>query len=319
MKIVVLDGYAMNPGDLSWSDLEKLGDLTVYDRTPPELIAERAAEAEAVFTNKTVLDETVLSGLPDLKYIGVLATGYNVVDVRYAIKKGIIVTNVPGYSTRSVVQLTFALLLELCSRVQRHSDSVFDGDWVRSKDYSYWNFPLLELAGKTIGIIGFGSIGSKTADVAAAFGMNVIAASRTITDQSHRSNFKWVSMDELLAQADVVSLHSPLVAETLEIINEQSLAKMKRSAFLINTSRGPLINELDLANALNNETIAGAGLDVLSIEPPKADNPLFKAKNCIITPHIAWATIEARTRLMDAAVRNFASFLDGKPENTIQV
>ncbi|MDB5121263.1 MAG: glycerate dehydrogenase [Sphingobacteriales bacterium] len=317
MKIVVLDGYALNPGDLSWNDLEELGDLTVYDRTPPELVAVRSAGAEAIFTNKTTLDETVLSGLTFLKYIGVFATGYNIVDVQYAKKKGIIVTNVPGYSTASVVQLTFALLLELCLRVQRHSDSVFNGDWANSEDFSYWNYPLIELAGKTVGIIGFGSIGAKTADVAAAFGMNVIATSRTITDQSQRSNFKWVSMDELLSQADVVSLHCPLLPETKEIINEDSLAKMKRSAFLINTSRGQLINENALANALNNGTIAGAGLDVLSVEPPEADNPLFKAKNCLITPHIAWATTEARTRLMNSAVKNFSSFLAGNAENVV--
>lgn len=318
MKIVVLDGYALNPGDLTWSDLEKLGDLVVYDRTPAELIVERASGAEAIFTNKVALDEPILRELPSLKYIGVFATGYNIVDVRCAEKKGITVTNVPGYSTPSVVQLTFALLLELCHRVQHHSDSVFHGDWANSKDFSYWNYPLIELAGKTIGILGFGSIGTKTADVATAFGMNVMATSRTITNQNHRKNFAWVSMDELLAQADVVSLHCPLLPETKEIINEQSLAKMKPSAFLINTSRGPLVNEPALANALNTSTIAGAGLDVLSNEPPEANNPLFSAKNCIITPHIAWATKEARIRLMNIAIKNFSSFLVGKTENVVK-
>ena len=319
MKIVVLDGYALNPGDLSWSDLEKLGNLTVYDRTPPDLVVDRATGAEAVFTNKVALDKSILSKLPSLKYIGVFATGYNIVNVEYARKKGIMVTNVPGYSSASVVQLTFALLLEFCHRAQHHSDSVYKGDWATSKDFSYWNSPLIELAGKTMGIIGFGSIGAKIADVAVAFGMNVLATSRTVTDQSRRKNFKWVSMDELLSQADVVSLHCPLLPETKEIINEVTLAKMKQSAFFINTSRGPLVDERALANALNNGLIAGAGLDVLSSEPPEADNPLFKAKNCIITPHIAWATIEARTRLMNLAVRNFSSFMMGAAENVVNL
>lgn len=317
MKIVVLDGYTLNPGDLSWEALEKLGDLTVYDRTPADQVLERAKEAEILFTNKTPLGQDVLANLPALKFIGVLATGYNIIDTETAKKNGIVVTNVPGYSTLSVVQLTFALLLELTLHVQRHSDSVMEGKWARSADFCFWDFPLIELADKTMGIIGFGSIGEKVADVATAFGMNVIGSKRHQTDQSHRKNFRWAEIPELLAQSDVVTIHTPLSLETKSLINKDRLSLMKPTAFLLNTSRGPLVVDQDLADALNNGVIAGAGIDVLSTEPPAADNPLFTAKNCLITPHIAWATKEARTRLMAITVDNLTQFLTGNPVNVV--
>ena len=317
MKLVVLDGYTLNPGDLNWEGIKKFGDLQVHDRTPESLIVERCRGAEIIFTNKTPLRETVLSQLPDLKYIGVLATGYNVVDVDYAKTRGIAVANVPGYGTASVVQMTFALLLELCQHVQSHSDSVRQGDWAASPDFCYWNYPLIELEGKTIGIIGFGSIGQKVADIATAFGMSIIGFSRTRSDQSHRKNFKWAELNELLKESDVVSVHCPLFPETQGIINKDSLRLMKRTAFFLNTSRGPLMVDQDLADALNEGIIAGAGIDVLSVEPPSADNPLFKAKNCLITPHIAWATKEARSRLMGIAENNLSSFLNQKPINIV--
>jgi glycerate dehydrogenase len=317
MKIVVLDGYTLNPGDLSWSDLLNLGDVVLYDRTPGDKIIERSIDAEVLITNKTPLSEEIINSLPKLKYIGVLATGYNVVDITAAKRNNIIVTNVPSYSTLSVAQLTFALLLELCHHVQRHNDSVMEGKWVQSHDFSYSDFPLIELSGKSFGIIGFGNIGKKVADIATVFGMNIIAASRHQNDQSSRKNFRWAEINEVLEQADVVSLHCPLLPETKGLINAVSLKRMKKSAFLLNTSRGPVIVEQDLADALNNGIIAGAGIDVLSIEPPEKNNPLFKAKNCLITPHIAWATKEARIRLMNVAVNNLAAFIKGKPINVV--
>jgi glycerate dehydrogenase len=317
MKIVVLDGYVLNPGDLSWDKLNNLGEVVLYDRTPADKIIEWSIGAEVLITNKTPLTAEVINKLPNLKYIGVLATGYNVVDTAAAKRRNIIVTNVPSYSTMSVAQLTFALLLELCHHVQRHSDSVMEGKWAQSSDFSYSDFPLIELSGKTFGIIGFGSIGKKVDDIATVFGMNIIAASRHQTDQSDRKNFIWAELNEVLEQADVVSIHCPLTTETKGLINAESLKRMKSSAFLINTSRGPVVVEQDLACALNKEIIAGAGIDVLSIEPPVKDNPLFKAKNCLITPHIAWATKEARVRLMDIAVSNVAAFIDGKPVNVV--
>lgn len=317
MKIVVLDGYTLNPGDLSWEELEKLGDVTVYDRTPADKVVERAQDADIIFTNKTPIGADSLAHLPSLKFIGVLATGYNIVDTETAKQNGVIVSNVPGYSTMSVVQLTFALLLELTLHVQRHSDSVRDGKWARSADFCFWDYPLIELADKTIGIIGFGSIGEKVADAATAFGMNIIGSKRHQTDQSHRKNFRWAEIPELLEQADVVSIHTPLAPETKGLINRENLARMKPSAFLLNTSRGPIVVDQDLADALNSGVIAGAGIDVLSVEPPSADNPLFTAKNCLITPHIAWATKEARTRLMAITVSNLSAFLDKNPVNVV--
>ncbi|MVM28987.1 D-2-hydroxyacid dehydrogenase [Spirosoma sp. HMF4905] len=317
MKIVVLDGYTLNPGDLSWEGLEKFGDVTVYDRTPADQVVERAKDAEIIFTNKTPLGEDLLTQLPVLKFIGVLATGYNIINTEVAKQKGIVVCNVPGYGTTSVVQLTFALLLELTQHVKHHSDAVRAGKWASSIDWCFWDYPLVELAGKTIGIIGFGSIGEKVGDIATAFGMNIIGSKRHHTDQSHRPNFSWADVPELLTQSDVVSIHCPLTPETQGLINKENLALMKPTAFLLNTSRGPIIVDQDLADALNTGVIAGAGIDVLSKEPPAADNPLFTAKNCLITPHIAWATIEARSRLMDITVQNLSAFLDGEPVNVV--
>lgn len=317
MKIVVLDGHTLNPGDLSWDGISQFGDIKVYDRTAEDQIAERCKGAEIIFTNKTPLQHKVLEQLPALKYIGVLATGYNVVDIEYAKKRNVLVANVPGYGTASVVQMTFALLLELCQHVQKHSDSVQEGDWSRSLDFCYWNYPLVELEGKTIGIIGFGSIGKKVADIATAFGMNILGSARHHSDQSQRKNFKWADLSEILSNSDVVSIHCPLFPETQGMINKENLKKMKSSAFLLNTSRGPIIVDEDLAEALNNGVIAGAGIDVLSVEPPPKGNPLFKAKNCLITPHIAWATKEARSRLMGIAEDNLSAFLSGKPVNVV--
>jgi glycerate dehydrogenase len=317
MKIVVLDGYTLNPGDLSWDKLFELGEVVLHDRTPADKIKERSLDADVLITNKTPLTEETINDLPHLKYIGVLATGYNIVDTSAAKRRNIIVTNVPAYSTMSVAQLTFALLLELCHHVQKHSDSVMDGKWAESVDFCNWDFPLIELSGKTLGIIGFGNIGKKVADIATVFGMNIIAASRHETDQSERKNFRWAEINEVLAQADIVSIHCPLLPETKGLINADSLKRMKRSAFLLNTSRGPVVVEPDLADALNNGIIACAAIDVLSIEPPLKDNPLFNAKNCLITPHIAWATKEARGRLMDIAVNNLAAFINGKRVNVV--
>lgn len=317
MKMVVLDGYTTNPGDLSWEGLEQFGDLTIYDRTPAEKIVERCKDAEIVFTNKTPLSADTIKKLPSLKYIGVLATGYNVVDVEAAAEQGVVATNAAGYSTESVAQLTFSLILELCHRVQRHSDSVKDGKWARSADFCFWDYPLMELSGKTIGIIGFGTIGEQVADVATGLGMKVLGSKRTHTDQSHRPNFQWAEVPELLKKSDIVSIHCPLTPETEGMINKKSLETMKRSAFLINTGRGPIVVEQDLADALNTGVIAGAGLDVLGSEPPPEHNPLFGAKNCLITPHIAWATRESRARLLDIVEENLSSFLDGNPVNVI--
>lgn len=317
MKIVVLDGYTLNPGDLSWDRLYDLGEVVLHNRTPADKIKERSWDADVLITNKTPLTEETINDLPRLKYIGVLATGYNIVDTSAAKRRNIIVTNVPAYSTMSVAQLTFALLLELCHHVQKHSDSVMEGKWVESVDFCNWDFPLIELSGKTLGIVGFGNIGKKVADIATVFDMNIIAASRHETDQSERKNFRWAEINEVLAQADIVSIHCPLLPETKGLINAESLKRMKRSAFLLNTSRGPVVVEQDLADALNNGIIACAAIDVLSIEPPAKDNPLFKAKNCLITPHIAWATKEARGRLMDIAVNNLAAFINGKRVNVV--
>ena len=316
MKIVVLDGFAANPGDLSWDGLKALGDMTVYERTSADLTVERAKGAEAIFTNKTLITKEVMELLPDLRYVGVLATGYNVVDVNYAKEKGIIVTNIPAYSTDSVAQMVFSLLLELCQHAQRHSDAVYAGDWTNSKDFCFWNFPLVELAGKTMGIIGFGGIGQKVAQIAYAFGMKVIAYNPRKKEYAHES-FRWGTLEEVFSQADVVSLHCPLFPETKGLVNEKTISLMKKTAFIINTSRGPVIEEKDLAAALNEGRIAGAGVDVLSTEPPKADNPLLSAKNCVITPHIAWASLEARTRLMKIATENLRAFQAGTPVNVV--
>ena len=317
MKIVVLDGHTLNPGDLDWEGFEKLGELKIYDRTPYELTAERCAGAEIILTNKAPVGKDVLEKLPSLQYIGVTATGFNIIDTETAKRQNIVVSNVPGYGTNSVVQMTFSLLLEFCLHVQKHSDAVMAGKWSASPDFCFWDFPLIELAGKTMGIIGFGHIGEKVGDLATAFGMNLLGNRRHPAGQAHRKNFRWASVNEILENSDVVSIHCPLSPETKGLINKESLKRMKKTAFLLNTSRGPIIVERDLADALNNGLIAGAGLDVLSIEPPPPDNPLLKAKNCIITPHIAWATREARSRLMNAAIENLNAFLAGKPVNVV--
>ena len=312
MKITVLDGYCLNPGDLTWDGLRRLGEVEVFDRTPAEQVVERAQGAAAVFTNKTPLTADSLRQLPELRFIGVLATGYNIVDVAAARRQGIVITNIPTYGTASVAQFAFALLLELCHHVGMHSDAVRAGEWSRSADWCFWRAPLVELTGRTMGVVGFGRIGRAVGRIAEAMGMRVIAY-----DTYRPDNTAWVEIDELLRESDVVSLHAPLFAETKGMINARSLAGMKRSAFLLNTSRGPLVVDQDLADALNAGQIAGAGLDVLSIEPPAETNPLLAARNCLVTPHIAWATREARSRLMDIAVDNVAAFLAGSPRNVI--
>jgi glycerate dehydrogenase len=314
MKIVVLDGFTLNPGDLSWSDLESLGECRLYERTPLDLVVERADGAEVVLTNKTVIDAKTMGALPSLRYIGVLATGTNVVDLEEAARRGIIVTNIPAYSTPSVAQQVFALLLELTNHVALHDDAVHSGDWVNCDDFSFTRSPLVELHGLTLGIVGLGGIGQATAAIGLAFGMNVIAANRS---KREMAGVAMVDLDTLFSEADVISLHCPLTPETENLINTQRLAQMKTSAFLINTGRGPLIDEAALATALADGVIAGAGLDVLSTEPPAASNPLLDAPNCVITPHIAWASKAARMRLMNTAVGNVTAFQMGRPINTV--
>jgi glycerate dehydrogenase len=316
MKLVVLDGYTLNPGDLSWQSLNAVGDLTVYDRTSPDQVAERVAGATMVFTNKAPLREDVLRKTPSLKYIGVLATGYNVVDTEVARQLGIVVSNAPNYGTDSVAQLAFALLLELCHHTQEHSAAVRCGEWTKSPDFSFWKYPLVELTGKTMGIVGYGTIGRKVAQIARSFGMNVLASTST-KPETPPEFYEWTLPAEILVKSDVVSIHCPLTPKTQGLINKESIRTMKSTAFLINTSRGPIVDDVALAEALNAGVIAGAGLDVLSIEPPPPGNPLFKAKNCIITPHMAWATIEARKRLMTIVVNNAEAFRRGTPVNVV--
>ncbi len=314
MKLVVLDGYTLNPGDLDWADLESIGECRIYDRTPPHQVVERIGDAQIVLTNKALLPAEVIHQLPAVRYIGVLATGYNVVDINAAGERGIIVTNVPAYSTPSVAQLTFALLLELTHHVGHHSQSVRHGKWATNADFCYWERPLVELSGLTMGILGLGAIGSAVARIAQAMDMRVIAHSR-----SGRTfeGVQAVSLDELFTETDVLTLHAPLTDQTHHIVNAQRLATMKPTAFLLNTSRGPLIDEPALADALNNGRLAGAGLDVLSVEPPHADNPLLSARNCYITPHFAWATRAARQRLLDQAIVNIQAFITGSPINVV--
>jgi glycerate dehydrogenase len=316
MNIVVLDGYTLNPGDLTWKDLESLGPCTVYDRSAPEEVVPRAKDAEIILTNKTVLSPDTIKQLPKLKYIGVLATGYNIVDIEAARDKDIPVTNVPTYSTQSVAQIVFAHLLNLAHHAAHHAQTVKSGRWTSSLDFCYWDTPLIELAGLTMGIIGFGRIGQATAKLALAFGMNVIFYDIT-KPSSIPQGCQLAGMDDIFRTSDVVSLHCPLTSDTENIINTERLELMKKTAFLINTSRGPLVDEQALADALNKERIAGASLDVLSEEPPDENNPLLTAKNCYITPHIAWATYAARKRLLQVAVDNVASFLAGKPQNVV--
>ena len=319
MKIVVLDGYTENPGDLSWDALGELGELTVYDRTSltdeTEAIA-RIGDAEMVFTNKTPITRRVMDACPNMKFISVLATGYNVVDYVYAKEKGIPVTNVPAYGTAAVSQFSIALLLEICNRVGHHDASVHAGNWANCVDYCYWDYPLIELAGKTMGIIGFGRIGQAEGRIAKALGMKVLALNYHPQDAG-REIADYVDLDTLLAQSDVITLHCPLTGENTEMINKDTIAKMKDGVILINNARGQLINEQDLADALNSGKVAAAGLDVVATEPIREDNPLLKAKNCIITPHISWAPKESRQRIMDCAVANARAYLEGRPINVV--
>jgi glycerate dehydrogenase len=317
MKIVLLDSQALNPGDLSWEALRAIGDLKVFDRTADDQIVARAQDAEIVLTTKTPVSAPILRQLKKTRYIGVLFTGFDVVDVIAARELKIVVTNVPTYGTASTAELTFALLLEMCHRVSLHSEATRAGEWSRSVDFTFRKAPLIELAGKTIGIIGLGRIGRRVAELALAFKMRVIAADQVRSSVPEWPNFQWYEVDELLGQADVVSLHCPLLPQTQGIINAKSLALMKPSAFLINTSRGGLVVEQDLADALNNGRLAGAAVDVLSSEPPPPENPLLRVKNCIVTPHIAWATKEARTRLLNTAIANVRAFLEGHPVNVV--
>lgn len=316
MKIVVLDGYALNPGDLSWNEMGKLGELTVHERTSPNELLERAYDAEVLITNKTLITAANMDALPHLKYIGVLATGYNVVDIEAAKKHQIVVTNIPAYSTSSVAQLVFAHLLNITQRVDYYTKENKKGRWTNNSDFCYWDTNLIELSGKKMGVVGLGNIGQATASIAHAFGMKVYAY--TSKSQSMLPAYiQKIELDELFSVCDVISLHCPLTKETQEMVNAKRIKTMKPTAIIINTGRGALINEKDLADALNNEYIYAAGLDVLSSEPPLPDNPLLSARNCFITPHIAWATVEARSRLMNIAVNNLKNYMEGNVINNV--
>ena len=316
MKIVVLDGFAENPGDLSWGAIEALGELTVYDRTPADAVAERIGDAEIVFTNKTPVTRETLDACPNVKLISVLATGYNIVDCAAAREKGIPVCNIPTYGTASVAQFAIALLLEVCHHVAHHDKAVHEGRWETNPDWCFWDHPLIELAGKTMGIIGLGRIGRATAGIAKAMGMKVIAYDSNQTDEG-RAVAEYVEADTLFKTSDVIVLHCPLFPETKGIINKDSIDKMKDGVIIINNSRGPLVVEQDLADALNSGKVYAAGVDVVSTEPIKGDNPLLKAKNCIITPHISWAPKESRQRIMDISVDNIKAFTEGNPINVV--
>jgi glycerate dehydrogenase len=316
MKIVILDGYTENPGDLSWEGFEKLGELTVYDRTPAGQVAERVGSAEVVITNKTPVSKETLEACKNIKYIGVLATGYNIVDYEAAKARGIPVTNIPTYGTAAVGQFAIALLLEICHHIGHHDKAVKEGRWENNADWCFWDYPLIELAGKTMGVIGFGRIGQTTGKIAKTLGMEVIANDEIETD-SGRQIAPYVSREEIFARSDVIALHCPLFPSTQGLINRDNIAKMKDGVIIINNSRGPLIVERDLADALNSGKVYAAGLDVVSTEPIKGNNPLLKAKNCIITPHISWAPKESRQRLMDIAVNNLKAFTEGKPVNVV--
>ena len=319
MKIVILDGYTENPGDLSWAQIEQYGELKVYDRTSltdQAEVIDRIGDADIVFTNKTPISARAMDACPSMKMIGVLATGYNIVDYNYAKEKGIPVCNVPTYGTASVGQFAIGLLLEVCHHIGHHSDSVHAGGWQASKDWCYWDYPLIELDGKTLGIIGFGRIGQRTGTIAKALGMKVIAFDRNRSEEAAKIA-DYVDLDTLLASSDVIALHCPLFPDTDKIINKDTIAKMKDGVIIINNSRGQLVNEQDLADALNCGKVAAAGLDVLSTEPVRGDNPLLKAKNCIITPHISWAPKESRQRIMDCSADNIKAFLEGHPQNVV--
>lgn len=318
MKLVILDGYAENPGDLSWDALKTLVDeYEVYEITEPERVLERSLDADILVTNKTPITRELIEKLPKLKYIAVLATGFNIIDCKAARERGITVSNIPAYSTDGVAQLVFAFLLELTNRVALHSESVKNGEWQNSPHFCYWKSPLVELAGKTFGIVGFGKIGSAVAEIANAFKMRVLAYSPHTHSYSGNGSVEFCTLEKLVAESDAISLHCPLNEGTAGLVNADFLSKMKKSAFLINTSRGPVVNENDLAAALNSGEIAGAGLDVLSAEPPKDGNVLIGAKNCFITPHIAWASFEARSRLMSIFTKNVEAFVKGEPVNVV--
>ncbi len=317
MKIVILDGHAINPGDLSWDALRALGSLDVFDRTAEELIVDRARDAGIVLTTRAPLCGQTLKQLTQLRYIGAMFTGYDEIDLKAAREMNVVVTNVPTYGTASVAQLVFALLLELCHHVGLHSEATRAGEWSRCPDFSFWKTPLVELQGKTMGIVGFGRIGRHVGEIAVAMGMRVIADNAGKRDAPQWPGFRWSSLEELMTEADVVSLHCPLLPQTRGMINAASLSRMKPTSYLLNTSRGPLVVEQDLADALNGGRLAGAAVDVLSSEPPALDNPLLHAKNCIVTPHIAWATKEARTRLVETVVSNLRAFLQGHPVNVV--
>ncbi len=316
MKIVILDGYTLNPGDLSFELFKELGSVSYYDRTPTQLTAERIGDAEIVFTNKTLIDRNILEACPNVRYIGLFSTGYNVVDLKYAAERGVVVTNIPTYSTNAVAQHVFALILAFTNKVAEHNARVQEGEWISSKDFCFYD-KLAELNGKTMGIIGYGRIGQQVARIANAFDMSVLIHSRTERPIPAGADARFVDLDTLLAESDIVSLHCPLFEETRGLIDAEALEKMKRTALLINTARGPIVHQADLAEALNKGVIAGAGLDVIDVEPMTVDNPLLQAKNCIITPHIAWAALETRKRLLETVISNLKAFLDGAPINVV--
>ncbi|MDR1520101.1 MAG: D-2-hydroxyacid dehydrogenase [Planctomycetota bacterium] len=322
MKIVVLDGYTLNPGDIDWNGFKKLGELVCYDRTTTKKeetakIIDRIADADAVITNKTPITREILDSKPKVKYIGVLATGYNVVDVDAAREKGVVVTNIPTYGTTAVAQFVFAHLLEFCHHVAHHAETVKNGRWAKSEDFCYWDYPLIELAGKTMGIIGFGRIGQTVAGIAVAFGMKVLAYDEYVDKSRETDSIKYASLDDALAKSDVISLHVPLFDSTRGLINKSTIARMKDGVIIINTSRGPLVVEEDMVEALESGKVAGFGSDVVEVEPIAPDNKLPRTRNCHITPHIAWAPKEARIRLMNIAVDNLAAFAKGSPVNVV--
>ena len=319
MKAVILDGYTTNPGDLSWEWLENECELTVFDRTDYEDIIPRCKGCDIIITNKTPLSKQTLEQLPECKFIALLSTGYNIIDCEYAASRGIPVSNIPAYSTAAVAQLTFAFILELCNKVAIHNAEVKQGRWSECKDFCFWKTPLQELYGKTFGIFGYGSIGRTVAGIAKAFGMNVVAHTANPDKYKNEKDVRFVSLDEMLECSDIVSMHCPLTPKTQGIVNEEFISKMKKTAYLINTSRGPVLDEEAVADALKSGRIAGAGVDVLSTEPPKADNPLLSCENCLITPHIAWAAFETRERLISILKENIFAFLDGKPINTVNM
>jgi len=313
MRVTILDGHAVNPGDLPWDEFKKIAEVTVYERTPQELLLNRIGDSDAIFLNKINITEEILQKSPNLKYIGVLATGYNVIDLEAAKKHNVIVTNIPSYSTDSVAQHVFSFITYFTNHVAMHNQSVKNGDWIRNPDFCYWNAPLMELTGKTLGIFGFGNIGRKVAKLGEAFGMKVICNSRTKKDDMP----EFVTFNELLEKSDFLSLHAPLTPQTSNIINKEALSLIKNSAYIINTARGGFVNEQDLAEALNNHKIAGYAADVLGSEPMLYDCPLLTAKNCIITPHIAWAPLETRQRLQNIALENFKAWINGNPINVV--